>query len=144
STTLAQLSSDSMFCVVRTETTCWPFAFEDKSLSRRKLKSLPCMEVERLENGRFILSNGGSPTTEIKGKVYADLLGQNVIEWVIKRQQRSGAYTIETPDGRRGWVLTSKEVGTQVDSRPLIIGPSLPPFFPPSELWKFDTVAESK
>ncbi|KAF8910925.1 hypothetical protein CPB84DRAFT_1762892 [Gymnopilus junonius] len=144
STTLAQLSSGQY--VLRSQNGNVPVGrsvFEDQSTRPKKIGvTSDAWNVERLENGRFILRNGGSPTTDINGKVYADVLGQNIIEWVIKRQQKSGAYTIETPDGRRGWVLPSKEVGTQVDSRPLIIGPSLPPFFPLSELWKFDTVAD--
>ncbi|KAF8885166.1 hypothetical protein BD779DRAFT_1534367 [Infundibulicybe gibba] len=86
----------------------------------------------------FVRSRG--PHRPLGGNVYAIIEGgPKPEEWIIERQKQSGLFTIESSDRRGGWVLPQDAApeGTQVDFHPLIIGPSEPPFFPPTELWEF-------
>ncbi|KAH7922327.1 hypothetical protein BV22DRAFT_1037609 [Leucogyrophana mollusca] len=119
---------------------------EDRSLRPKGIVSLPpggqpaAWNVEQLEGGRYKLSIGGAPTGVINNALYAFLLGEPYEEWIITYRPNHRAYTIEKEDMRAGWVMPSEDDYTQIAVRPLIVGPSFPPFFPPTELWKFDRV----
>ncbi|KAF8889004.1 hypothetical protein BD779DRAFT_1410757, partial [Infundibulicybe gibba] len=111
---------------------------EDRSLRPKAIVSVDgpdnqTWSVESLGGDRYILSIRGGRTAIVQGRVFAVLLPDPQPEvWTIRRQA-SGYYTIENSDRRGGWILPDEEVL----SRPLIIGPSNPPFFPPNELWEF-------
>jgi len=94
-------------------------------------------DVKKLPNGNYILSIRGNPTAAIENNLYAVLLDYPApTEWKIIYQEGPKAYTIERADYRGGWVVGYDE-GDQVSVRPLIIGPSVPPFFPPTEVFTF-------
>ncbi|MFD7493703.1 I66 family serine proteinase inhibitor [Streptomyces sp. NPDC059832] len=58
-------------------------------------------------------------------------------KWIITHApgHDRNVFTIETADRRAGWVLPSAEPKEQIAVRPLIVGPSVPPFYPSNELW---------
>ncbi|KAF8869996.1 hypothetical protein BD779DRAFT_1582658 [Infundibulicybe gibba] len=114
--------------------------------------------VRSVGGNKYILSISEGRTAPLGGNVYAIIEGgPKPEEWIIERQKQSGLFTwvscfvgpastnlipvvrIESSDRRGGWVLPQDAApeGTQVDFHPLIIGPSEPPFFPPTELWEF-------
>ncbi|KAJ8078234.1 hypothetical protein AAF712_002884 [Marasmius tenuissimus] len=51
-------------------------------------------------------------------------------------------YVIQAEDKNHGWYNPLPEDGNQLNSRPLIIGPSFPPFFPPIERFIIERVQE--
>jgi hypothetical protein len=99
--------------------------------------------IEALPNGRYKLLARGSPTVELNRLLYAVLIDvEKAEEWIIKKYEQSGQYTIVKADGSGGWVAQTDLEVPQIAVRTLIIGPSHPPFFPPSQLWNFQRVAE--
>ncbi|KAL3425428.1 hypothetical protein PVAG01_02219 [Phlyctema vagabunda] len=122
---------------------------EDRSLGPKPIALQPDgspnrpWEVREVDSGKFILSNAGAPTCVLDNKLFAVLLSQPPPEkWVITSRPQAGrdAYTIETESRGAGWVLSEMQPFTTVDVRPLIVGPSEPPFFPPFELFSFQQV----
>ncbi|KAF8882960.1 hypothetical protein BD779DRAFT_1626449 [Infundibulicybe gibba] len=121
---------------------------EDLSLLPKRILSLPhgvqaprvSWIVEKLPNGRYRLRAGGAPTGVKDNLVFALLIDIfPAEEWVITHRENHGpnVYTIEKADTSGGWVLPENEPYTQVAARPLIATKSLPPQFPPNELWTF-------
>ncbi|KAK7692431.1 hypothetical protein QCA50_004056 [Cerrena zonata] len=125
---------------------------EDRSLNPKRVVALapgilplaPWV-VEQLDNGRYILKAGGRPTADIDHKLWAVLLDEPpATEWIITPVSRvaNNAYTIENSNGSGGWVVTEDEEDNQIAVRPLIVGPSEPPFYPPSEVFIFEEAPE--
>jgi len=98
--------------------------------------------VEHLGDHKYKLFAIGSVTGVDKGVVVAFLLEEQQKEkaekWIITARPHSGAnlYSIETESKHAGWVVVSEEK-SPVRVRPLIVGPSLPPYYPPTELFEF-------
>ncbi|KAF3931436.1 hypothetical protein ABW19_dt0202727 [Dactylella cylindrospora] len=122
---------------------------EDMSLLPKKIMTLPegveapRWEVQRHEGGpepHYTLKAGGSHTATIDDKLWAILLPEPIAErWIITAQPQHGenTYTVEKENREGGWVIPNDEPYVQVDVRPLIVAPSLPPHFPPTELFEF-------
>ncbi|KAF8586583.1 serine protease inhibitor [Ramaria rubella] len=103
-------------------------------------------QLQALPNGRYRLKARGAPTG-IKNKLlYAFLLDESrAEEWIITKRKDEGSralYTIETASRNAGWTAQKGEVSSQIAVRPLIIGPSDPPFFPPNELWNIQPLVD--
>ncbi|KAF8882226.1 hypothetical protein BD779DRAFT_1648139 [Infundibulicybe gibba] len=122
---------------------------EDHSLLPKAVISLPHgvqaphWVVEKLPNGRYRLKVGGAPTGVERDLVFAFLLDHHPVEeWVITHRENHGpnVYTVEKADHHSGWVLPDKEPYTQIASCPLRATKSLPPQFPPNELWSFTRI----
>ncbi|KAF8586580.1 hypothetical protein K439DRAFT_1614962 [Ramaria rubella] len=80
-----------------------------------------------------------SPTGVKNRLLYAFLIEEDrAEEWVITKRKDDGhrsLYTIETASRNAGWIAQKDGDNPQIAVRPLIVGPSDPPFFPPNELW---------
>ncbi|KAK1231592.1 hypothetical protein PQX77_005285 [Marasmius sp. AFHP31] len=62
--------------------------------------------------------------------------GDEDAKWIIESVRHHGEdnYIVKAEDGHQGWVATNPDQqDNQLMSRPLIVGPSWPPFFPPNE-----------
>ncbi|KAF8638991.1 hypothetical protein AX17_001794 [Amanita inopinata Kibby_2008] len=101
--------------------------------------------VEALSNGRYKLSTGKAPTVAIDNKLFALLMDEDKPEeWVITERPQAGdsMYTVEAASKEEGWIAPTndEEEVPQIAVRPLIVGPSMPPFFPPTEVFKFERI----
>jgi len=118
---------------------------EDLSLNPKRIITLPqgvqppIWEVQRVESGNYILKARGNPTATFDRLLWAVLLDQpRPSEWKITARPQAGpnTFTIELANSNgEGWVVPGDTPEQQVTVRPLIIGPSEPPFFPPTELF---------
>lgn len=117
---------------------------EDKSLNPKSVISIPPgvqahpWTIEK--DGEFyVLKAKGAPAFAKDHLVFVSLLEESNVDvkWRITAVPQSGRndFLIESPNKHGGWVLPTGEPYTQVAFRPLIIGPSNPPFYPPSQLW---------
>ncbi|KFY98216.1 hypothetical protein V500_01760 [Pseudogymnoascus sp. VKM F-4518 (FW-2643)] len=97
--------------------------------------------IEKSGDG-YRLSVRGNPVTVIKGLLFAVLTGDpEPEEWVIKAQPQhgKGVYTVETARGGVGWIAPDNE-NEQILVRPLIVGPSIPPYYPRNELFQITPI----
>jgi len=99
-----------------------------------------------LPNGRYILKIRGAPTGVLHKHLYAFLVEEGEPEeWVITRRESGGhraQYTIETASRTAGWVAEKGAEIPQIAVRPLIVGPSEPPHYPPNELWNIQPLVD--
>jgi len=118
---------------------------EDRSLLPKYIKTvdrnLPYSQVQWLVrsagDGLYILQVGRSPTAQIDQNLFAILLDDPPpTKWKIDYQPQHDAYTISSADNYQGW-WASADVDSKVGVRPLIVSPSIPPYYPKSELYKF-------
>ncbi|KAH8092542.1 hypothetical protein BXZ70DRAFT_459676 [Cristinia sonorae] len=120
---------------------------EDRSLRPKPVLQLPDSVdphpwiVEKLPDGdSYILRARGAPTAAVDGDVYAILLDVPLPEfWKISSPERNpnDEYIIETNNRTRGWAVPGDEDFIKIAVRPLIVGPSFPPFYPPNQVFKF-------
>jgi len=126
---------------------------EDKSLLPKRVfcptdnDDPDLWEIQALPNGRYRLSTRGAPTGAKGGLLFAFLLeDQGAEEWVITKRIFGGSnrsvYTIESANRNAGWVAQVDATNPQIAVRPLIVGPSDPPFFPPNELWNIQPLVD--
>ncbi|THG95045.1 hypothetical protein EW026_g6535 [Hermanssonia centrifuga] len=120
---------------------------EDLSLLPKKVINLPhgvqapvwtVLPVNDSDN-KYRFKIGGSYVAEIDHLLFAVLLEEPLpTEWRVTPSERDGpnAYIIEKVDRSAGWVLPEEEPYTQLAVRPLIIGASDPPYFPPTQLFE--------
>ncbi|THH33048.1 hypothetical protein EUX98_g1124 [Antrodiella citrinella] len=100
-------------------------------------------DVKRTNDGGYILAANRSPVATIDGKLFAILLDMPPPQvWDIKLSERDGpdCFIIAERYSPRGWVANADaddDELNQISVRPLIIGPSYPPFYPPNEVFKF-------
>ncbi|KAM5542222.1 hypothetical protein V8D89_004095 [Ganoderma adspersum] len=131
---------------------------EDRSLNPKGIFKLPLgtesiWDVEKLANGNYSLKNRGAIVGGANGHLFAFLIEDQAAtattEWIFRadeRRAREGdAYVIfEAPTGSpNGWVVpdsTDAEPYPQVVLRIIIAGPSLPPFYPPNQVFFFKKV----
>ncbi|KAG8983413.1 hypothetical protein FRB93_007272 [Tulasnella sp. JGI-2019a] len=117
---------------------------EDKSLLPKPIVALPegvrsAWTTKSSKPNTSILMVGGAPTAAITNQVFAILLPEPpATTWKIMPVPQAGAntYLITKADNpSQGWVMPSGQSNTQVAVRPLIMGPSDPPYYPPNQLW---------
>ncbi|KAG2010593.1 hypothetical protein CC2G_013406 [Coprinopsis cinerea AmutBmut pab1-1] len=126
---------------------------EDRSLLPKRIVVLPkdgsnsdiYWVVEKTDGDTYILKSRGSPVAPLDGKLVADLLGElQDNKWKITAQPQHGenVFTVENASNtEEGWVVPQDaEELSQVEVRPLIATRSLPPLYPPSELFVFKQV----
>lgn len=102
-------------------------------------------EVEALGENLYKLKANGAYTAALEGRLCAVPLPDSRPEpWMILEQPRhEGSYTIQTANRDGGWIRVreyDEDDDTNIKVKPLIVGPSYPPYFPPFELWKFQRV----
>ncbi|KAI0789335.1 hypothetical protein C8Q75DRAFT_806981 [Abortiporus biennis] len=129
---------------------------EDKSLLPKRIILLPETggpdgwspewTIEKKDDG-YIMKSLNNYTAGLNGELVAILIPDMAPpqNWKITAQPRHGenVYTIEASDSAEGWVIPEPEELTPVIVRPLIVGASYPPFFPPSELFKIERVDDA-
>ncbi|KAF9522981.1 hypothetical protein CPB83DRAFT_863648 [Crepidotus variabilis] len=117
---------------------------EDYSLLPKRVILLPdgvqapFFEFQSTDRGTKILA-GGNSTAEIDRNLFAVLLPEPPAEdWKIQAIPQSGKnrYIITKSNGYEGWIVGDDSPEAQIAIRPLIIGPSEPPFYPPNEVWE--------
>ncbi|KAK7448421.1 hypothetical protein VKT23_013684 [Stygiomarasmius scandens] len=116
---------------------------EDRSLLPKRIVVLPeeqtsVWEIEKISTDTYFLKNQNSPTGNIDNKVAALLIMQeDAVKWRIEAIPQHGhnRYIIITEDRSKGWVA-SDEPFEQVKCQPLIVGPSVPPFYPQTEIFE--------
>ncbi|CCL99870.1 uncharacterized protein FIBRA_01895 [Fibroporia radiculosa] len=103
----------------------------------------PTWVVTQLDNGRYKLETGDGSAGVIDGKVYAIGVLESREQWILTYQDLQGAYTVERASQEEGWVAPDG-IGpdAQLESRPLIVMPSEPPQYLPSELFIFSPVEQ--
>jgi len=100
-------------------------------------------DLELKDNGTYLIKSFGNFTANINDRLFAILLPEPAPQnWVLKKSERDDGdvFVVIAENSPLGWVLQEDEPGAQVAVRPLIVGPSLPPFYPPTELFKFTPV----
>jgi Peptidase inhibitor I66 len=88
--------------------------------------------------GTVTLQAGQAPLGVVDDRLFALLVDHDRAEqWVVTPVPRYGenAVVIETHDRSAGMVLPDEQPGTQVAVKPLIVGRSEPPSYPPDEIW---------
>ena len=118
----------------------------------------------------YTLRAVGAPVINIDGKLFAELMdpglgknvweihaqpqhGKNIFTYVSPRTGRPSMSENEGTDGVNyrivssddksiGWVVPNEEPDTQLEVRPLISTKSLPPQFPPNELFEIIPILE--
>ncbi|KAI0088752.1 proteinase inhibitor [Irpex rosettiformis] len=120
---------------------------EDLSLLPKRVITLPPDAaptrpwiVIKNPNDTFTIKVADAPTAEIDGKLFGVLLDSPPpTEWKLTPIERNGpdAYIVTTSDLVKGWVVPDVEPQNQIDVRPLIVGLSEPPFYPPTEVFIF-------
>ncbi|KAF8657092.1 hypothetical protein AX16_002279 [Volvariella volvacea WC 439] len=104
-----------------------------------RIPEIPRWIVEDKGNKSYILRALGAPTGKYKDSVYAFLIQEEDAEkWRVEPVEHLGPnkYIITTNDGSGGWVAP-EETENSIAVRPLIVGPSFPPFYPPNEVFEF-------
>ncbi|KAK6331436.1 hypothetical protein TWF730_004518 [Orbilia blumenaviensis] len=91
---------------------------------------------------KFILKCGGLSVYGEGGKIWAGER-QEPFLWDIKHFERGGGkdYVLTGEEGIEGWYAEG-DVGAQISYRPLIVAPSYPPFYPPTEVFKFTSLRD--
>jgi len=95
-------------------------------------------DLVALPNCHYILKARGAPTGVLHKHLYAFLVDEAPEQWVITQRESAehlAQYTIENASQTAGWVAEKGAERPQIAVRPLIVGPSEPPHFPPNELW---------
>ncbi|KAK7047234.1 hypothetical protein VNI00_006900 [Paramarasmius palmivorus] len=119
---------------------------EDMSLLPKRIVTLPesvqapRWEVEKKDDNKYILKCQKDATVQFDNLVWAALLPEPLPEkWCIEHVPHHGqnAYVILRENREQGWVVTSEEAYQQIGSKPLIVGLSEPPFYPPNEHFEF-------
>ncbi|EGX43139.1 hypothetical protein TWF173_008893 [Orbilia oligospora] len=123
---------------------------EDRSLRPKPVYALPPSEtgpntiwqIDQVKDNEYILKCHGAPTAVHDHRLYAVLTDEPPpTPWKIEKQAQGG-YTIIKADGNGiGWVVSFEDGEEKpIAVRPLIVQPSYPPRFPPTELFKFKRV----
>ncbi|KIK02598.1 hypothetical protein K443DRAFT_96532 [Laccaria amethystina LaAM-08-1] len=113
----------------------------DKSLLPKKVISIPPgVRAKPSQDGDFyVLKANGAPAFSEDGLVFVSLLEDSNInvKWRITAVPHVGhnVYLPRTHMEVGYRVLATAKSYTQVAFRPLIVGPSFPPFYPPTQLW---------
>ncbi|KAH8092541.1 hypothetical protein BXZ70DRAFT_1067063 [Cristinia sonorae] len=130
---------------------------EDKSLLPKAVVQLPAGQkpesawvVESLpgaDDNSYILRIGGAPTAKVDDRLFAILIDgePNPEVWKVTHPERnaSNEFIVETNNSEAGWVIQdNSEDNDQILVKPLIVGKSFPPFYPPTEVFKFTPVHE--
>ncbi|KAI0796130.1 hypothetical protein C8Q75DRAFT_730254 [Abortiporus biennis] len=94
----------------------------------------------------YILKTSNNYTVDLEGNLVA-VISPNFVppqSWKVTAQPHHGEniYTIEAIDSPLGWVVPCGDDMTQVVLRPLINGLTVPPTYPPSELFKIEPVVD--
>ncbi|ESK81380.1 hypothetical protein Moror_3720 [Moniliophthora roreri MCA 2997] len=95
--------------------------------------------VEKVDDNLYIIKIDDHPTAKIDDKVFAITVDRGKFDkWHIIDDERGGknSYVITTEERYNGWVAP-EEPEDQILCRPLIVGPSFPPFYPPNETFQF-------
>ncbi|KAI1784717.1 hypothetical protein LXA43DRAFT_1101107 [Ganoderma leucocontextum] len=126
---------------------------EDRSLLPKGIYKLPkdlevdvvIWDVEKLENGNYKFKAIGDVVGAIDGRLFAILLEDQVVdaatEWTLQQDERDAAgnaYVVMTAGQQGdGWVAPTGE-DEQILIKPIIAGFSLPPAYPPTEVFVFN------
>ncbi|KAF3078934.1 hypothetical protein TWF569_000343 [Orbilia oligospora] len=124
---------------------------EDKSLHPKPIYALPSSEtgpntiwqIDQVQDDEYILKCHGAPTAAHDGHLYAVLIDvPPPTPWKITKQAQGGYTIVKADEDGFGWVVSFDEdrEGKPIAVRPLIVQPSYPPRFPPTELFKFRRV----
>ncbi|KAJ3851780.1 serine protease inhibitor [Lentinula lateritia] len=113
-----------------------------------RLWNNPCLwiieKTNSVKDQSYLFISFGSPTTHIEHNVFALLVNQEAAtKWIVIPVSQHGkdAYLITTADRNGGWVAP-KEIGEQIQYRPLIVAPSEPPQYPTSEVFHITKVKD--
>ncbi|KAJ3805052.1 serine protease inhibitor [Lentinula aff. lateritia] len=101
-------------------------------------------KTNSVKDQSYLFISFGSPTTHIEHNVFALLVNQEAAtKWIVipVSQHDKDAYLITTADRNGGWVAP-KEIGEQIQYRPLIVAPSEPPQYPTSEVFHITKVKD--
>ncbi|KFZ05789.1 hypothetical protein V501_08024 [Pseudogymnoascus sp. VKM F-4519 (FW-2642)] len=118
---------------------------EDRSLRPKEVLVLggtpEAWSVERQSDGKYRLSQRGGFAGESNGRLVAFLTReQGTDRWLIDSSTEDGndIFTLAR-DPSRGWITPppNDENDRQIWVQPLIIGAGEPPFYPPTELFRF-------
>ncbi|ESK86407.1 serine protease inhibitor [Moniliophthora roreri MCA 2997] len=99
--------------------------------------------VEKAGNDRYIIKveepdGSYASAAKVDDKVFVRVERPGPDLWYIIPDERGGkgSYVITTTERYDGWVAP-EEPEDQILCRPLIVGPSFPPFYPPNETFQF-------
>ncbi|ESK81379.1 serine protease inhibitor [Moniliophthora roreri MCA 2997] len=102
----------------------------------------PKWNVKKVGDDQYTITIDEARTRTIEDKVFAVTVeGPEPEVWYIVPDERGGkdSYVITTQERFKGWVAPD-EPYEQIMCRPLIVGPSDPPFYPPNETFQFTRV----
>ncbi|KAL4062566.1 hypothetical protein J3A83DRAFT_1835101 [Scleroderma citrinum] len=90
----------------------------------------------RVNENTYTLTVNGLHVVARRGRLFASVYGPPE-QFRITYAERHNAYIIQKTDGPSGWVAPIDEENRQILIRPLIVGPSEPPFYPSTQLFRF-------
>lgn len=100
----------------------------------------PRFIFQRVGVDTYLLTINGLQVVELDGRLFAVVEGA-AQEWVVTYRSNHDAYTItkrlDSPE-EIGWIAPTEGENRQIRVGPLIVGRSFPPFYPPTELFKFE------
>ncbi|KAK7047235.1 hypothetical protein VNI00_006901 [Paramarasmius palmivorus] len=85
----------------------------------------------------YILKVEGYATTNANNLIWAT--EEEPEQWLIVNSERNGkeSFIIKSQYSPEGWVAPFEDEGPQIMYRILIVGPSIPPYYPPNEVFEF-------
>ncbi|KAI1785581.1 hypothetical protein LXA43DRAFT_124293 [Ganoderma leucocontextum] len=127
---------------------------EDLSLNPKGVYKLPqgaedaVWVVEKLSTGNYTLKIWGAIVGALDTRVLAFLNEDQALlartEWTLQCDEsdaEGNAYVVTKAGGHQdGWVVDNTNVLEPIMVRPIITGRSLPPYYPPSEVFVFKKV----
>ncbi|KAI6114753.1 hypothetical protein EDD16DRAFT_1517605 [Pisolithus croceorrhizus] len=100
----------------------------------------PRFIFRRVGDNIYTLTINGLQVIELEGRLFAAVEG-SAQEWVVTYRENHDAYTIVkrlNPPEEIGWIAPIDGESRQILVGPLIVGRSLPPFYPPQELYRLE------
>ncbi|KAL4072822.1 hypothetical protein V8B97DRAFT_259162 [Scleroderma yunnanense] len=96
----------------------------------------PKFVFNRVNENTYTFTVNGLHVVARRGRLFASVYGPPE-QFRITYAERHNAYIIQKTDGPSGWVAPIDEENRQILIRPLIVGPSEPPFYPSTQLFRF-------
>ncbi|KAI6110811.1 hypothetical protein EDD16DRAFT_1893144 [Pisolithus croceorrhizus] len=109
--------------------------------ARDSVTEAPTFNLEKVGESTYVISANGYKTQDQDGLLVGSIEG-DAQRWYIEYAERHDAYIITKENERSvGWVAPTDDDEGQIRVRILIVGPSLPPYYPSNELFRFKYLA---
>lgn len=105
--------------------------------ARDSVTEAPTFELEKVGERTYVISGNGYKTQDQDGLLVGSIEGE-AQRWYIEYAERHDAYIITKENERIvGWIAPADDGERQIRVGPLIVGRSVPPYYPSNELFRF-------